>query len=121
MRKLLAIILSLLAAPAAGATLTVMAPSSFVGKYGPGPAIKQAFEAECACTLAWVALDDGVAMLNRLRLEGARSGTDVVLGLDASMLVEAEATGLFAPHGQDNRRLALPIAWASAVPGTRRW
>ena len=93
------------------ATLTVLAPSSFTGKYGPGPAIKQAFEAECACTLDWVALDDGVALLNRLKLEGSRANADLALGLDTSLVAEARATGLFAPHGQSSRELTLPIAW----------
>jgi len=93
------------------ATLTVLAPSSFTGKYGPGPAIKQAFEAECACTLDWVALDDGVALLNRLKLEGSRANADLALGLDTNLVAEARATGLFAPHGQSSRELTLPIAW----------
>jgi thiamine transport system substrate-binding protein len=37
---------------------------------GAGPAIKQAFEAECDCTLEWVGVQDGVAILTRLKLEG---------------------------------------------------
>ena len=51
-------------------------------RMGPGPKIKQAFEKECGCTLNLVPLEDGVAILNRLRLEGQHSKADMVLGLD---------------------------------------
>lgn len=58
--------------------LTVYTYSSFASDWGPGPAIKQAFEAECDCKLEFVALDDGVAILNRLRLEGKRNKADII-------------------------------------------
>ncbi len=104
--------LALLAAlPARAETLTVYAYSSFVGKYGPGPAIKTAFEAECACTLDWVALDDGVAILNRLKLEGAGSRADIALGLDMNLVAEARQGGMFAKHGKPAAKLSLPVEW----------
>ncbi|CAH0532528.1 Thiamine-binding periplasmic protein [Vibrio stylophorae] len=103
LRRLLA--LSLLFSPFAFANsapqkpvLTVYTYSSFASEWGPGPAIEKAFEAQCDCDLQWVALDDGVSILNRVRLEGARSKADVVLGLDNNLLTEAKKTGLFAPH-----------------------
>ncbi|TIP65090.1 MAG: thiamine ABC transporter substrate-binding protein, partial [Mesorhizobium sp.] len=55
--------------------------------------------AECGCTLEFVAVADGVALLNRVRLEGAATKADVVLGLDTNLTAEAKATGLFSPHG----------------------
>ena len=38
--------------------LSVYSYSSFSGKYGPGAKVKAAFEAQCQCTLNWVAADD---------------------------------------------------------------
>ena len=96
-------------------TLTVYTYSSFVSDWGPGPAVKKAFEAECGCSLDFVGLDTSITILNRLRLEGARVKADVVLGLDTNMMAEARATGLLAPHGADLSHLKLPIAWNDDV------
>ena len=85
MKKL---ILTLLAATAFAATaaakdsLSVYTYDSFAGDYGPGKAVKAAFEKTCDCELNFVALGDGVAVLNRLKLEGKDTKADVVLGLD---------------------------------------
>lgn len=115
----LAVALSLSAAVAfaAGAvaadkpTLTVYTYAGFASEWGPGPAIKTAFEAECDCTLEWVTLEDGVSLLTRLRLEGEATEADVVIGLDTNLTAEAAATGLFAPHEADVSKLTLPVAW----------
>jgi thiamine transport system substrate-binding protein len=119
MRRLtstLALLLTLMApalrAASAAETLTVYTYEGFPADYGPGPAIKTAFEAECACTLTWVTAGDGVALLNRMKLEGANSSADVVLGLDTNLTAEAHATGLFAPHALAAKSLSLPTAWA---------
>ena len=94
--------------------LTIYTYSSFISDWGPGPAVKKAFEAECACRLNFVAAEDGVVLLSRLRLEGASSPADIVLGIDTNLTAEASATGLFAPHGMDLSGLQLPIAWRDA-------
>ncbi len=115
MRRILCLVLSVLCLSAAAAeppVLTVYTYGSFVSDWGPGPAIRKAFEAECGCRLELVGVEDGVALLSRLRLEGARSRADVVLGLDTSLLAAARATGLFAPHGQATGELKLPLAWS---------
>ena len=91
--------------------LTVYTYSSFTADWGPGPAIEQAFEAECDCDLRFIALDDGAALLTRLRLEGDRSQADVVLGLDTNLTAEAAATGLFLAHGLHLSHLKLPLDW----------
>lgn len=91
--------------------LTVHTYSSFTADWGPGPGIEKSFEAECGCDMEFVALDDGVSLLTRLRLEGERSRADVVLGLDTNLTAEAQATGLLAPHGVDLSHLRLPVAW----------
>ena len=95
--------------------LTVYTYNSFVSDYGPGPAVKKAFEAECACKLNFVGVEDGVVLLSRLRLEGASSPADVILGIDTNLTAEAAATGLFAPSGMDLSGLQLPIAWHDPV------
>lgn len=95
--------------------LTVYTYDSFVSEWGPGPAVKAKFEAVCDCTLAFVAAGDGAGLLSRLRLEGARSPADVVLGLDTNLTAEAAATGLFAPHGIADPALDLPVAWEDPV------
>jgi len=114
MKKLLFTLLAfcaLASAAQAAETLTVYTYESFVADWGPGPKVKEAFEKDCGCALNWVAVTDGVAMLNRLKLEGTGTQADVVLGLDTNLTAEAKATGLFGPHGQDASRLTLPIAW----------
>ncbi|MGL5947960.1 MAG: thiamine ABC transporter substrate binding subunit [Aeromonas sp.] len=95
--------------------LTVYTYQALLASWGPGARIKQAFEAQCACTLNWVGLDDGGAILQRLRLEGAHTRADVVLGLDDGLLGDAHASGLFAPHNTDLSQLALPGGWLDAT------
>jgi thiamine transport system substrate-binding protein len=101
MRYLLAAGLLTIAVPALAETpvLTVLTYDSFTSEWGPGPAVEKAFEADCGCDLKFVPAGDGAALLARVRLEGAASEADVVLGLDTSLTAAATATGLFAPHG----------------------
>jgi thiamine transport system substrate-binding protein len=95
-------------------TLTVYTYSGFVSEYGPGATIKERFEAVCDCTLEWVTSEAGT-LLARLKLEGEATKADVVLGLDTNLMAEAEATGLFRPHGIDTPGLDLPLAWTDAT------
>jgi thiamine transport system substrate-binding protein len=81
--------------------LTVYTYDSFIPEWGPGPAIEAAFEETCGCDLQFVGAGDGAALLSRIRLEGARSEADVVLGLDTNLTAAAAETGLFAEHGVD--------------------
>lgn len=79
--------------------LNVLTYDSFVADWGPGPAVEKAFEATCACDLRFISAGDGAAVLARIKLEGASSDVDVVLGLDTNLTADAAKTGLFAPHG----------------------
>lgn len=97
------------------ATLTIYTYSSFTSEWGPGPAIKTAFEAECQCHLNYVAVEDGAALLSRLLLEGPDTTADIVLGLDTNLTAEATKTGNFAPHEIDLSGLDLPIAWTDQM------
>lgn len=93
--------------------LTVYTYDSFIAEWGPGPAVEAAFEAVCGCDLVFSGHGDGAALLSRLRLEGARTEADIVLGLDTNLTADATATGLFAEHGL-TPALDLPIDWSDA-------
>ena len=102
-------------AMAADRELTVYTYDSFVSDWGPGPVVKKAFEAECDCTLNWVGIADGVALLNRLKLEGEKTRADIVLGLDTNLVTEAKNTGLFEPSGIDQSNIDVPGDWSDDV------
>jgi thiamine transport system substrate-binding protein len=107
-------LLALIAAPVfAKPLLTVYTYDSFAADRGPGPAVKKAFEADCNCQLKFVALEDGVSLLNRLRMEGKNSKADVVLGLDNNLLEAAAQTKLFAPSKTDISALKIPGGWTN--------
>ncbi|HVR65884.1 MAG TPA: thiamine ABC transporter substrate binding subunit [Verrucomicrobiae bacterium] len=119
MRFLIAVLALLVTAGAAQAAdppvLTIYTYNSFTSEWGPGPAVQKAFEADCACKIEYVAVEDGAALLSRLLLEGKNTKADIVLGLDTNLTAEAAATGLFAPHGMDLSALTLPMAWSDPV------
>jgi thiamine transport system substrate-binding protein len=101
-----------LAAPAAAQDkITVYTYESFTSEWGPGPVVEKAFEEECGCDLSFVAVADGVALLNRLKLEGKESAADIILGIDNSLTHEARETGLFAPHGVSLDGIEVPGGW----------
>ena len=94
--------------------LNVLTYDSFVAEWGPGPAVEKAFEATCACDLQFTSAGDGAALLARIKLEGAASTADVVLGLDTNLTADATASGLFAPHGQTPAN-NLPVAYTDPI------
>lgn len=100
--------------------LTVYTYDSFVSDWGPGPAVEKAFEETCGCDLKLVGVEDGAALLARVRLEGSRSDADVVLGLDTNLIEAAKETGLFAEHGV-NADYALPIDWSDPIFAPYDW
>jgi len=111
-------VFALIALPAIAAdapTLTVYTYQSFASDYGPGPAIKKGFEAECHCTLIYVSIDSAIGALRRIQLEGKTTPADVIVGLDTSISGEARATGLFAPSGIDLTGLDLPQKWTDDI------
>ena len=100
---------------AATPTLTVYTYASFVSDWGPGPLIEPAFEAHCGCDLKFVGVEDGAALLGRLKLEGGRSSADVILGLDTSLVTEAQQTGLLEPHGLNLDTIDFALSWSDPV------
>ncbi|MCG7504083.1 thiamine ABC transporter substrate binding subunit [Mesorhizobium retamae] len=116
MRKTLSVLVSALALvaatlPAAAKDkLTVYTYESFTAEWGPGPQVKKAFEEGCDCEVDFVSVADGVALLNRVKLEGASTKADIVLGLDTNLTADAKASGLFVPHGTA-ATLEVPGGW----------
>ncbi len=90
------------------ADVTIYTYESFTADWGPGPQVEAAFEAECSCDANFVSAADGVALLNRLRLEGGKTEADIVLGLDQNLIAEARQTGFFAPHGINTQAVSVP-------------
>ena len=100
--------------------LTVYTYDSFVSDWGPGPQVKEAFEAVCDCELNLVGVEDGAALLSRIRLEGENSDADVVLGLDTNLIAAAKETGLFAPSSV-SAEYTLPVEWNDDVFAPYDW
>ena len=100
--------------------LVVYTYDSFVSEWGPGPQVETAFEAVCGCDLKFVAAGDGAALLSRLRLEGARTDADIVLGLDTNLTAAARETGLFAEHTV-SADYSLPVGWEDTMFAPYDW
>lgn len=108
---LFAALLPALAPAEPAQVLNVYTPPSFAAEWGPGPAVKQAFEEQCDCALNYTVLESGGDILQRLRLEGSSTSADVVLGLDTATMEAARQTGLLALHTLTLNNLALPVDW----------
>jgi thiamine transport system substrate-binding protein len=98
---------SLLATSAFADPLTIYAPDYFGSEWGPGPAIKAAFEETCDCEIEYVTGD----LLPRLLLEGERTNADIAIGFNSDVTKKARESGLFVPHGVDTSALTLPLDW----------
>lgn len=70
-------------------TLRVFGYSSFTGRWGPGPLLKEAFEKHCKCKVEFIEGSDSGILLQRLRIEGESLGADLVVGLDQFDLSKA--------------------------------
>lgn len=112
MKLLASLALSMVAFSAQAADLTVYTYDSFTSEWGPGPKLEAAFEKQCNCDLKFVAVEDGVSILNRLRIEGDTTKADVVLGLDNGLVEETRATGLVQEHGLTLPPLKAELNWS---------
>lgn len=92
--------------------LTVYTYDSFVSEWGPGPQLQTAFENQCNCTLNLIAVDDGVSILNRARIEGDKTKADILLGLDNALIETARQQGLVQKHSTDLSLLAAKLNWS---------
>jgi thiamine transport system substrate-binding protein len=108
------------AAMAEAPVLNVLTYDSFATEWGPGPAIEKGFEATCACDLQFQTAGDGAAILARLKLEGAATTADVVVGLDTNLTETAR--NLMAPHGlQVPNDLPVPFQDPQFLPFDWGW
>ncbi|GGK78299.1 thiamine ABC transporter substrate binding subunit [Amphritea balenae] len=97
--------------PVFAADLTIYTYDSFVSEWGPGPQLEKAFEAQCQCDLEYIAVEDGVSILNRLRIEKDRTKADVILGIDDALIEETRREGLVIPHQQPLNGLKQELQW----------
>jgi len=112
MKKVTLLLSSLALCGAANAAdLTVYTYDSFNSEWGSGPKLEKAFEAQCKCDMEFIAVDDGVSILNRLKIEGEKSKADVIVGIDDSLLEVTRNTGLIAEHGQSLEGLSAELKW----------
>ena len=73
--------------------------------------LKSLFQDQCDCQLEFVALDNSLTMLGRLKLEAEDSPADVIVGLDMNTLSVAKQTDLFLKHDLNVGELSLPLTW----------
>ena len=88
--KLLIIILLFPLQVFAKEELKVLTYGSFNSDWGPGPNIEKEFESICNCDLIWSTADSSGALLSRVKLTKNNEGFDVLLGLDDSLITEAD-------------------------------
>ncbi len=94
-------------------TLTIYTYDAFAAEWGPAPQLKSGFEKQCGCTVKFVAADSSIGALRKVQLEGTTTNADVVLGLDTSLVGQANALNLFTPHNVDVSALNVPNNWTS--------
>ncbi len=103
--------ISLSANAANAADLTVYTYDSFVSEWGPGPQLEKAFEAQCQCDLEFIVAEDGVSILNRLRIEQDRTKADIILGIDDALIEIARREQLVQPHGMELSQITSDLQW----------
>ena len=109
--QLVVISLFLVSVSTYAADLTVYTYDSFVSDWGPGPKLEKAFEAQCQCDLEFIASEDGVSILNRLRIEKANTKADVILGIDDALIEVTRKEGLVQSHGMSLDGLKKELNW----------
>lgn len=70
-------------------TVRIFGYTSFTGRWGPGPLLKEQFEKSCQCKVEFIEGSDSGILLQRLKIEGESLGADVVVGLDQFDLSKA--------------------------------
>ena len=112
--------------------LRVFGYSSFTGKFGPGPILKDLFESKCNCVVEFIEGSDSGILLQRLRIEGESLGADVVVGLDqfdlSKALAQQKWKELKAPgvqvdpsvQGAMNLSFFLPFDWGPMAINIRK-
>jgi thiamine transport system substrate-binding protein len=92
-------------------TLTIYTYDSFVSEWGSGPRLEAAFEAQCHCDAVFLAVEDGVSILNRLRIEKANTKADVILGIDDALIEVASGERLVQAHAISLDSITPGLNW----------
>lgn len=82
--------------------LKVFGYSSFTGRWGPGPLLKNLFEKNCNCKVEFIESGDSSFLLQRLKFEGSNHAADLVIGLDQYDLEKAESQNKWKPISMSN-------------------
>ena len=80
------------------AQLTVYAYDSFVGEWGPGAAIAQAFEEKTGIRVNMVSAGNGGELLTRLEFEKSAPKADVIIGISEELTSRAIKSGLLESY-----------------------
>ncbi len=79
-------------------TLTVYAYDSFVGEWGPGAAIAEAFEAKTGIKVNMVSAGNGGELLTKLEFEKSAPKADVIVGISEELTSRTIESGLLEPY-----------------------
>lgn len=110
-RAIIVFLLAMLVLPVRASDLVIYTYDSFMAQWGPGPRLEAAFEAQCDCDIEFVALEDGVSILNRARIEQSNTHADILLGLDNALTDTARQLQLVQPHQLSLERLSSDLHW----------
>lgn len=113
-KTLFATVAFFLSASVSAADLKVLTYDSFVSEWGPGPKLEEAFEQQCQCDIEFIAVEDGVSILNRLRIEKSTTKADIILGIDDALIEVARGEGLVQPHDIAVNGLKQELNWDDA-------
>lgn len=81
----------------ADSDLVILAYSSFVTAWGPGPSLAQAFEKRTGMKVRLIDGGDSQTLLDRFRFSSRAPRADVVIGFDQFSLLEAERLAQWKP------------------------
>ncbi len=106
-------------------TLTVYAYDSFVGEWGPGAAIAEAFEAKTGIKVNMVSAGNGGELLTKLEFEKNAPKADVIVGISEELTSRTIESGLLEPYSSevlseipenlifDESHTLLPFDWGA--------
>ncbi len=93
--------------------LNIYTYDSFAAEWGAGPKIKQEFAKICDCEINFVTSPSSISALRKIQLEGEQTKADILLGIDSSIVGQAQNSGLFTKHGLDLSEINVPTNWSS--------
>ena len=92
-------------------TLTIYTTETFASQWGPGTKIKNTFEKKYNCKINYQIFPNSISIINRLKLEKSNTKANIILGIDQTLIHEAEQTNLFGKNKIKLSKLNLPVQW----------